>query len=87
MSDKDEKEMDVEELMERARAAGKTDLCRFVEDMRAAGLKVRYYRGRFRWRGPAVAVADLQEALGATQVRCQWDHLGLDKVVYPRESL
>lgn len=79
--------MNIEEVIEQARVQGKQDLCRFVEDMRAAGLEVRYYRGRFHWRGPAVVVSDLQDALGATKVPCQWDHMALDKIVYPRESL
>ncbi len=56
----------------------------FVEDMERAGLEVQHYRGRFYWEGPAVAVDDLQDALGATRVRCQWDHLGLGWIVYPR---
>ena len=79
--------MDVEEMLEQARREGKADVCRFAEDMRRAGLEVRHYRGRFRWEGPAVVVSDLQDALGATKVRCLWDHMGLDKIVYPRESL
>lgn len=56
----------------------------FVEDMEEAGLEVQHYRGRFYWEGPAVEVDDLQDALGATKVRCQWDHLGLGWIVYPR---
>ena len=53
-------------------------------DMEEAGLEVQHYRGRFYWEGPAVAVDDLQDALGATKVRCQWDHLGLGWIVYPK---
>ena len=56
----------------------------FVQDMEEAGLDVQHYQGRFYWEGPAVAVDDLQDALGATEVRCQWDHLGLGWIVYPR---
>jgi hypothetical protein len=29
-------------------------------------------------------VDDLQEALGVTTVHCQWDHMGLGWIVYPR---
>jgi hypothetical protein len=29
-------------------------------------------------------VDDLQDALGATRVRCQWDQFGRGWVVYPR---
>ncbi len=60
------------------------DHLRFVEDMEEAGLEVEHYRGRFFWEGPSVQVDDLQDALGATKVRCQWDNLGLGWVVYPR---
>lgn len=56
----------------------------FAEDMKEAGLAVQEYRGRFWWKGPAVMVDDIQDALGATKVRCQWDHMGLGWVVYPR---
>ncbi len=61
-----------------------SDHLRFVEDMGDAGLDVRHYRGRFFWRGPAVVVDDLQDALGATAVRCQWDNMGRGWVVYPK---
>ena len=60
------------------------DHLRFVEDMAEAGLEVQYYQGRFYWEGPAVQVDDLQDAIGATKVRCQWDNLGLGWIVYPR---
>jgi hypothetical protein len=60
------------------------DHLRFVDDMGDAGLDVRRYRGRFHWAGPAVVVDDLQDALSATKVRCQWDQMGLGWVVYPR---
>lgn len=62
------------------------DCARFVEDMEAAGLEPYHYRGRFFWEGPAVDVDNLQDALGATGVRCQWDNMGLGWVVYPRAS-
>jgi len=57
---------------------------RFVRDMRKAGLKPRHYRGRYFWEGPAVGVDDLQTALGATKVPCQWDNLGRGWIVYPK---
>ena len=56
----------------------------FVADMEAAGLEVRDYQGRYFYKGPAVAVDDLQDALSHTKVKCQWDHLGLGYIVYPR---
>jgi hypothetical protein len=60
------------------------DHLRFVEDMEEAGLDVRHYRGRYFWSGPSVVVDDLQDALGTTGVRCQWDQMGLGWVVYPK---
>jgi hypothetical protein len=60
------------------------DHVQFVEDMEETGLDVRHYRGRFFWRGPAVVVDDLQDALGATEVPCQWDNMGRGWVVYPK---
>ncbi len=56
----------------------------FVRDMEAAGLEVEHYLGRFGWEGPAVRVADLQDALGATKVECQLDPIGKGYIVYPR---
>ena len=56
----------------------------FIEDMEEAGLEVEHYRGRFFWEGPAVRVDDLQDALGVTKVRCQWDNMGRGWIVYPR---
>src|SRR5215472_2390870 len=62
------------------------DQVRFVEDMTAAGLRTRHYRGRWYWEGPAVVVVDLQDAFGATKVRCQWDNLARDWIVYRRPT-
>jgi hypothetical protein len=58
----------------------------FVADIEDAGLTPQDYHGRFFWHGPAVAVDDLQEALGATKVKCQWDSLGMGFIVYPVTS-
>jgi hypothetical protein len=57
---------------------------KFVEDMEAAGLEVRHYEGRNFYKGPAVDVDDIQDALSKTTVKCRWDQLGLGFVVYPR---
>lgn len=56
---------------------------RFVKDMRAAGLRLRHYNGRWFWSGPAVSVDRVQDAQKATKVRCQWDQLGMGYIVYP----
>ena len=47
-------------------------------------LPVKHYDGRFYWSGPSVIVDDLQDVLGATKVKCVWDELGSQFVVYPR---
>ena len=58
----------------------------FVADMQQADLEVEHYHGRFFWEGPAVRVDDLQDALRHTDVRCQWDNMGLGYIVYPKQS-
>jgi hypothetical protein len=60
------------------------DHSRFAADMERVGLRVRHYRGRFFWQGPAVIVTDRDQAISATQVACQWDQMGLDWIVYPQ---
>jgi hypothetical protein len=81
--------MTLKECWDEAKRSGREDVWRFMRDMKRAGLKskMRYYEGRSFWTGPAVVVHDLQEALSATKVKCQWDNMGLDFVVYPRQSL
>ena len=59
----------------------------FIQDMQPAGLEVRHYRGRFFWQGPAVVSEYLNDALDQTQVRCQWDQLGLGYIVYPLQGM
>lgn len=56
---------------------------KFVADMEAAGLKVRHYRGRGFWEGPAVSADGIQDVLSNTKIKCQWDQLGLGVIVYP----
>lgn len=66
-----------------------SDTCnQFVEDMEAAGLSVRHYRGRWFWTGPAVEVERWQrdDVARATSVALQQDDMGLGIVVYPRAS-
>lgn len=57
---------------------------KFVKDMQKAKLKPYHYIGRFFYSGPAVNVKDIQDAVSNTKVKCQWDNMGLDWVVYPR---
>ena len=64
------------------------DCKRFVEDMEEAGFsdELRHYNGRFYWKGPAVVVSNIQDALSNTKVKCQWDNMGLGFIVYPKAS-
>lgn len=79
--------MKLKQLYKEAKENSKEDLCRFMRDMKRAKLKLRYYEGRWYWKGPAVVVGSIQDVLSNTKVRCQWDNMGVDYVVYPRQSL
>ena len=61
----------------------KPDHIKFIDDMEAAGLDVRYYAGRFFYHGPAVSVDDLQDAMRETKVSVGWDQLGKGYIVHP----
>lgn len=61
-----------------------SDHSQFRKDMKAAGVKVYDYAGRNFWKGPAVNVNDLQEAMSYTKVQCQYDSMGKGYVVYPK---
>jgi hypothetical protein len=57
---------------------------KFIRNMKRAGLKPYYYSGRYYYKGPAVNVSNIQDALSNTKVPCRWDNMGLDYVVYPK---
>lgn len=44
---------------------------RFARDMRAAGLRVYRYRGRYGWKGPAVSASSIQDVIRSTKVQLQ----------------
>jgi hypothetical protein len=82
--------MTLNEIYRHARANRQTDVCRFMRDMRRAGLRLRAYNGRSFYRGPAVSIesdSELQDIIRATRVKLQWDSLGRGSIVYPVESL
>jgi len=79
--------MSLKEIYQTAKLNGQTDICRFMRDMKRAGLSMRPYNGRCYWHGPSVVVDDLSDAMSATRVKTQWDRMGLSYIVYPRESL
>lgn len=59
----------------------------FVEDMRAAGIPVRHYNGRWSYSGPAASTDDefsLQDIMRATRVELTTDSLGLGHILYPQ---
>lgn len=56
----------------------------FVEDMEEAGFEVEHYRGRYFYEGPAVRTAELQDVMGETAVKVQWDQMGRGYIVYPK---
>ena len=74
-------------MYEKAQKNGIPDICRFMRNMKKAGLKIEYYQGRNFWTGPAVRVDDIQDALSNTKVKCQWDNMGLGYIVYPETPL
>lgn len=79
--------MKLSELYRKARETGRSDLMRFMRDMKRAGLRIQEYHGRWYWHGPAVVADGLQDVLSRTRVPCQWDSMGRGVVVYPRQGL
>lgn len=79
--------MKLKEVYRVAKGKASYEVRRFMRDMKKAGLKMRYYQGRFYWKGPAVVTDDLQEVLSSTKVKCQWDSMGLGYVVYPKQGI
>jgi hypothetical protein len=55
----------------------------FIRDLKDS-FEPEHYVGRFFYKGPSVVVDDVADATSKTNVKCQWDNLGLSYVVYPR---
>ncbi len=64
----------------------KPEHIQFAEDCEDAGFEVRFYQGRYFWKGPAASCDDIQDVIRATEVSVQWDQLGLGYIVYPMVS-
>lgn len=78
--------MTVDEMLDEASMNCKDDIYDFILDMGHAGYSIRYYRGRNFYKGPAVVVDSLDEIFCFTRVKCQWDNLGRQYIIYPLES-
>lgn len=79
--------MKLSEVYGTAKEHDKTQLCRFMRDMKRAGLKQRVYYGRLSWSGPAVVCEDIEAVLANTNVPCLSVKKGRRFVVYPRQGL
>jgi hypothetical protein len=77
---------ELDHLYQLAKQQGLHSIVQFMDDMKQAKLEMQYYAGRFFWKGPAVVVPNIQDVLHNTKVPCQWDNMGLDFVVYPKQS-
>jgi len=78
--------MTTQEMIQKAKELGKKDILKFISDMEEAGLEVRYYEGRYFWKGPAVSCGGIDDVLQETKVKCKWDSLGRGAIVHPCES-
>ena len=79
--------MKLKECYAKAKQNGYDDVSRFMRDMKRAGVKMRWYEGRFNWTGPAASVNNIQDVLSHTKVPCQWDGMGLGYIIYPVQSI
>lgn len=75
------------DVYESAREQNKKQLCRFMQDMRRAGLKQRVYHGKLSWSGPAVVCEDAESVLAQTTVPCNAVKKGQRFVVHPKQGL
>lgn len=58
---------------------------RFIKDMREAGFKVRRHTAA-QFKGPAVDVGAVEDAVSKTKVKCQWEASKEGFLVYPVSS-
>ena len=76
-------------VYETAKEQNKMQLCRFMQDMRRAGLKQRVYHDKVSWSGPAVVCEeiDLKSVIAETNVPCLSVKRGSQFVVHPKQGL
>jgi hypothetical protein len=82
-----EPKMKLNEVYEAAKEQDKRQLCRFMQDMRRAGLKQRVYHDNVSWSGPAVVCEDAEAVIAETKVPCLSVKKGQRFVVYPKQGL
>jgi hypothetical protein len=79
--------MKLSEVYATAKTQDKKQLCRFMRDMKRAGLKQRFFRVQSSWSGPAVVCADVEAVLSETKVPCQSHQKGSRFLVHPKQGL
>ncbi|HLQ46770.1 MAG TPA: hypothetical protein VK137_18645 [Planctomycetaceae bacterium] len=79
--------MKLNDVYATAKRQDKRQLCRFMRDMKRAGLKQRFFHGGSSWSGPAVVCENLDEVLSETDVPCQSVQKGLRYLVHPKQGL
>lgn len=70
-----------------AKEQNKTQLCRFMRDMKRAGHKQRFIEDSASWSGPAVLCDDVRMVLSDTTVPCQSVPQGKRFLVHPKQGL
>lgn len=70
-----------------AKEQKKTQLCRFMRDMKRAGHKQRFIEDRAAWSGPAVLCDDVRAVLSDTNVPCLSVAKGDRFLVHPKQGL
>lgn len=79
--------MKMSDLYAAAKTQEKKQLCRFMRDMKRAGLKQRFFQSKSSWSGPAVVCANVELVLSETKVPCQTRQNGSRFLVHPKQGL
>lgn len=79
--------MKMNDVYATAKSQEKTQLCRFMRDMKRAGLKQRFFLSQSKWSGPAVVCEDVETVLSETNVPCKSLQKGGRFLVHPKQGL
>jgi len=82
-----DRKLKLNDVYESAKEQNKKQLCRFMLDMRRAGLKQRVYHDKLLWTGPAVVCEDVEAVMENTSVPCLSIKKGDRFLVYPKQGL